>query len=435
MPDDENDYISDPEMEIYYRDGDRDPRCGKVLLESDEECDEDEDDLLEEEPEEYEAVDVLAAADSQAAIVLDQTQPSTPFARNIPGVGWANLHNSPLAKKTKISDACACDDDPSIKAIKKGNAAADMKRRAYGKPRNLNLQTISNLILSNHPSIFIVGRKLSSFMSRLTQGCNNQCGFDGKCLSYLDLENSFQLMQTFWGREDEPAKLPKERKASISNIFDVCKAGFDDKKRLHFTITDKTGKPRRICESSFLFMLGYIDTPNASDANPQWQFFKRVKLGDANPMLAKEIIESSKGIKKTTKRMDAEGFIKGLMMIYFGETLATMEGATADGDIKDIKILPYESLSQLYEEYNFDHEIREKPESCKASYKVFRTSFNVLKDRVRLLRCKGSFPTCDVCNTSLEMLRDTKMGPCSTRYRAQVSATTSQTATSRTRAP
>ena len=147
MPDDEHDYISDSEMEIYY--GDRDPRCGKFLLESDEECDEDENDLLEEEPEEYEAVDVLAA-DSQAANVSDQAQPSSPFARNIPGVGWANLHKSPPTKKTKISDACACDDDPSIKATKKRNAAADMKHRAYGKPRNLKLQVILNLILSNH---------------------------------------------------------------------------------------------------------------------------------------------------------------------------------------------------------------------------------------------------------------------------------------------
>jgi hypothetical protein len=85
-----------------------------------------------------------------------------------------------------------------------------------------------------------------------------------------------------------------------------------------------------------------------------------------------------------------------------------MEGATADGEEREIKILPYESIRQLHDEYLFDHDIQGKTEDTKAGYKTFREQFQLRREHVRLLRCKGSFPTCDICNTALEMLRDTK---------------------------
>ena len=96
-------------------------------------------------------------------------------------------------------------------------------------------------------------------------------------------------------------------------------------------------------------MIGYIDTPNASDANPQWQTYKRIKAGNTTASTSREASKSAKGIKKSQCRMNAEAFLNSLVEQYFGETIASKEGANEDGTIKNVKILPYETPLQLYE--------------------------------------------------------------------------------------
>lgn len=256
-------------------------------------------------------------------------------------------------------------------------------------------------------------RTISGFRKQQKAGCNRECTFGQECLRYIDFEVSFNLIELFWGTEDDEVKLPKERRQSISTIFDVCNSGFDSNGRLNFQIIDKAGKPRRICEAALLFILGYIDTPNASDANPQWLMFKRMKLNESRGVkedvpLRKAWVASQKGIQKSQKHMDAKGFINGLLLDYFGETIPTKEGATEDGEVKEVKILPYETVDQLYEEYTFEHDIQSRPQNTLAKISLFRKVLSSLSKYVKLLRCKGSFPTCDICNTALEMLRDTK---------------------------
>ena len=64
---------------------------------------------------------------------------------------------------------------------------------------------------------------------------------------------------------------------------------------------------------------------------------------------AKELKSAMKGVKKTQKAMHAHAFINILCEIYFGETIASHEGANLDGTSRNIKVLPYETVSQLYE--------------------------------------------------------------------------------------
>lgn len=112
---------------------------------------------------------------------------------------------------------------------------------------------------------------------------------------------------------------------------------------------DQSGSSRRICEAALLYIIGYIDSPNASDANPQWQTYKRLFSGDLTAATNRELSASAKEIKKSTKQMNVKSFIQHLVNIYFGETIASHVGANDDGTAKDIKVLPYENLSQLYE--------------------------------------------------------------------------------------
>ena len=74
--------------------------------------------------------------------------------------------------------------------------------------------------------------------------------------------------------------------------------------------------------------------------------------------------------------------------------------------MEDVHVLPYETVPSFYEEYiehcnQTDVMMRER-----ASIKTFFRVFSKLKDTVRLLKCKGSFNTCEVCNNANDLLRD-----------------------------
>jgi len=164
-----------------------------------------------------------------------------------------------------------------------------------------------------------------------------------------------------------------------------------------------------------LNILGCIDTPNASDANRLWkamkaQFTGKTSAAEINAAIAK----SAKETKRSRKWMSVQSFLTWIVEIYFGETLATKEGANNDNPVKNIKILPYEKLAQLYEEYGIYCKVNHVPEADTAKDTLFREVYDFMKDRkdgpqLRLLGCKGSFPTCDVCNTANEMLRNKKV--------------------------
>jgi hypothetical protein len=70
--------------------------------------------------------------------------------------------------------------------------------------------------------------------------------------------------------------------------------------------------------------------------------------------------------------MNAESCVEGLLIMYFGETLSTMDGATADGDIKNVNVLPCK--------YTFDHDICYKPENCLSHVLFMPSILNVQFD-------------------------------------------------------
>ena len=80
-----------------------------------------------------------------------------------------------------------------------------------------------------------------------------------------------------------------------------------------------------VCEGSFLFMLGYTDTLNASDANSLWQKHRAKVLGIPINTRSK----GSTGMKRLAKspqRNNAEAFIRYLKALYFGDDFVTKEG-------------------------------------------------------------------------------------------------------------
>ena len=58
----------------------------------------------------------------------------------------------------------------------------------------------------------------------VNNGCNSECIFGKKCLSYVDISEMSRLKEDFWGKPHQRAFLPKKRKEMIANIFTICQA-------------------------------------------------------------------------------------------------------------------------------------------------------------------------------------------------------------------
>jgi hypothetical protein len=74
-----------------------------------------------------------------------------------------------------------------------------------------------------------------------------------------------------------------------------------------------------------------------------------------------------------------------------------------------LKVLPYEDLASFRAEYKNHCDSCSPPVSKKfvAGRESFRLAFQDLyeKEGIRLNGCKGSFQTCEICNTANDLLR------------------------------
>ena len=110
------------------------------------------------------------------------------------------------------------------------------------------------------------------------------------------------------------------------------------------------------------------------------------------------------------------------------DTIPTKEGAL-DGKIRNVYVLPYDSTNCLYEHfkdfcsddpniYDCFPELKDRAPSLSLFRKVLYQakedglkldeedfSGSGLVRYIKMLGCKGSFPTCEICNKINEMLR------------------------------
>ena len=165
----------------------------------------------------------------------------------------------------------------------------------------------------------------------------------------------------------------------------------------------------RVCEGSFLQLLGYIRSANASSANHMWQAFKKIHFRDKkidseksdsedessadssseNGQPKRKLPRLKLGRKKSLKYVNAEAFLRDMMEIY-GDTMPTSEGTNSTGD-KQRKILPYETVKSLHREYLWQCSIEKTHPKLIARKTCFAKVFLSLQDEIRLLGCKGMY--------------------------------------------
>jgi hypothetical protein len=165
---------------------------------------------------------------------------------------------------------------------------------------------------------------------------------------------------------------------------------FQDNDKISFKIRDKKGGYRKICEASFLIVLGLINSHSASNANNMWKAYKKIHFNPTAEQKAKveEEIKAIRGRQPSEKYLDAEEFLRRIMRMY-GDTMPTKEGTNKDG--KTVWIVPYETQDSLYSEYMWEAKILRKLPKRIAKKTCFKKVFKSLEDEIRLLGCKGTY--------------------------------------------
>jgi len=99
----------------------------------------------------------------------------------------------------------------------------------------------------------------------------------------------------------------------------------------------------------------------------------------------------------------------------YADTIPSSEGMNKHS--KPVKVIPHRDIKSYYDEYLVYCDALSMEKESIASYTTFSRAFRQFKKdknadyELRLLRCKGSFNTCEICNNSTELLRrDKKIG-------------------------
>lgn len=234
-------------------------------------------------------------------------------------------------------------------------------------------------------------------------------------------------MTWFWGgnhntkaysTSDRKNKIIDKMKRSVFKTLSTRNNKAVDSKSsndLHLIFTVGT---INVCENVYLQLIGHPSTK-------MWQRCKHAIFNSytRNNGLISEAellsIDAAISMKrhKTDRRPQpkadsARSFITYLMQFY--ASLSPNEGE------EHIRILPFEKVSQLYEEYKAHYQATAQSESnCMASKETFRKQWSEFykTGQVKLSRGKGTFPTCDICNNANDMLTFSKTSKWTKRQR------------------
>lgn len=230
-------------------------------------------------------------------------------------------------------------------------------------------------------------------MALVNLKCDKSCEYDGVCLSQTSLSAIFALRIGFWGEENTPAPTSSQRKQSILDI--LHDAYSVNEKKLTFVVPDScaNGSSRAVCQLAFLHLIGLTVKPKLSDAPKQWLLCR-------NSVLSGCVQDVSK-----YKLIDKPKFCHALSYIrYITDKMAdTTPYGLPNG--QKVKIVPYEDVRQFFAEYKAHCMSLNVDRTERAEEQTFRKAMLSLPN-VRLIGCKGSFHTCELCNNAHELLRD-----------------------------
>ena len=220
--------------------------------------------------------------------------------------------------------------------------------------------------------------------------CSKHCCHGRNCVSDTSIGEMINLRTLYWNAPDNEAPGTKERALRTTELFKACEVCDGV---LSFKLSN-----RKVCEAGMLNLLGLFVSKNYSEANNQWKRLKKEFLNGT----ASDGFSEKDAAKDFSNDFQAKA---GHATAYIHKVANTFSDSTPTSDFaknNEVKVLPYDDVKSFYVEYraNCGQEHLVAKETC------FRAAFGRMNDEVKLLGCKGSFQTCEICNNSNDLLTD-----------------------------
>jgi hypothetical protein len=232
-------------------------------------------------------------------------------------------------------------------------------------------------------------------------------------MNKIGLLSALKEIQHVWGKPEDKTRTTSGRKLvvykKLSSAYHRSSTSVGNNIRVDvsYIFSLENDPDVRVCEHSYLHTI----------VHPYSTLWKRAKKlvtqemssGNHSTAMTKDqvqkLIESKKPVseKRSRKKIDhAEKFILWYAKTYGSES--------PNADEEDLKIIPFEDLSQLANEYQMNCKYENLHPQEFAKKETFRKAWIELhkQKKVRLMRGKGTFPTCDICNNANDMLSSTK---------------------------
>lgn len=259
------------------------------------------------------------------------------------------------------------------------------------------------------------------------------CKVGGNCVQKSTIADMRQIVNDFfWGRFDDCAPSSKTRQLLILNI--LRSAYRVDSQEFHFYAGNKSYDNTRVCEAGFLILLGISNNPNASAAPRQWTHLKAyVKSGKEAAGIPYSSQKEDKLLKaeaKCSKFKSATTFIEFLQRnsgilflvqkVYIFQLnlydLLIYNFLACDNFIiayiggLNVYVAPFVDLKSFYAEYKYYHSHQQTRQEDIAGQTTFNNAFHLLRETkgIKLLKAKGAFQTCEICNNASELLNHNK---------------------------
>ena len=243
-----------------------------------------------------------------------------------------------------------------------------------------------------------------------------------------------KLRESYWGAWNQPAPSSMQRRVLNWNILSRFYSPI--KKDFQFCITSQDHNNILVCEAAYLILLGYSNSPHASDACKQWRrirsWFKETdgRCTYEEYKTARKNVNEVSGEPAKIKHDHALSFILNFAK-ECGDRMPTKEGTcrffaqdfiivvlicvychfTLVGSIGAEKfVVPYSDSKAFHDEYliycsNVQALINEQ-----ASLSTFKRAYQYAyaNHGIRMMNCKGAINTCEICNNASDLLRNSK---------------------------
>jgi hypothetical protein len=86
------------------------------------------------------------------------------------------------------------------------------------------------------------------------------------------------------------------------------------------------------------------------------------------------------------------------------ESLPSIQGTINEGE--DVRCAPFENYKAFYSEYEAENQKNGTTKLEQAGYQTFLAACESVKGKLRLMRCKGNFSRCELCENAASILQD-----------------------------